>query len=187
MKFSLITRAGRTACGALLAIFLIMPAGLSQAGDERLKRDALGNPVGGAVTDDANQDIVMLRADPVTKLLKFILTGGVEPSPPATAVRPKVGDFTSPQTNAVLWTPAAGKRIVLVLVVVSVNVSNDITLTGSSDGLPIMATLFLTAKGGATPPSGGGAVIFFGNVDETIRITSSGGGSHSISLHGYEI
>ncbi|HHD92284.1 MAG TPA: hypothetical protein ENL06_01500 [Candidatus Portnoybacteria bacterium] len=38
--------------------------------DERLKIDANYWKVSGAVTDDSNLDIVMLRVDPVTKRLK---------------------------------------------------------------------------------------------------------------------
>ena len=59
--------------------------------DERLKIDANYWKVSGAVTDDSNLDIVMLRADPVTKRLK------VEQSPLVSSVdNVQVINATSP-------------------------------------------------------------------------------------------
>ncbi len=51
---------------ALMGVGIVGIVLTAYAANERLKRDSFGNPVMGAVTDDANLDIKMLRVDPVT-------------------------------------------------------------------------------------------------------------------------
>lgn len=63
MKFSNISR---SMFGALLASFFLTTSSITQAFDERLKRDAFGNAAAGGVTDDANRDLRNLLVDPVT-------------------------------------------------------------------------------------------------------------------------
>lgn len=77
MKFSNISR---SMFGALLASFFLTTSSITQAFDERLKRDAFGNAASGGVTDDVNRDLKNLLVDPVTGELltksSTTITGG---------------------------------------------------------------------------------------------------------------
>jgi len=70
--------------------------------DERLKIDANYWRVMGGVTDDSNQDIVMLRVDPVTKRLKVeqsSLVSSVDSVAVVNAVSPTIYNLTLTNAN----------------------------------------------------------------------------------------
>ena len=94
----------------------------------------------------------------------------------------KPSTYTTAQTDTLVWMPAAGKRIVLLGVLLTTDTAMNIRIkTGAVDVIP---PCFFAANGGAV--ISGQGVIWKGEVDATLTITSSAAGNHSVLLWGYE-
>ena len=109
----------------------------------------------------------------------FIVTnpkGEVEP--PVTKAR----DFTGAQTSEAIWVPASGKKIVLSSIICSTSLAGKFEI--DAGGVGIIGSLSFADNGGAT--IAGGGVIWQGDVDEAITLTTDIVGSHSLTLAGSE-
>jgi len=91
-------------------------------------------------------------------------------------------DFVTPQTDTVVWIPAAGKKIVLISILCSTKVGGYFEL--NANGVGIVGRLSFADNGGAT--IAGGGTLWAGDVDESITITTNITGDHSITLAGSE-
>lgn len=91
--------------------------------------------------------------------------------------------YSTAQTNAPLWTPAAGKRICLTAVEISAQAVMVVTLTrtGSSPFL----TIVLTTTQATFSESFASPIIFA--ADEIISLTTNASGTMTITLIGYEV
>ena len=96
----------------------------------------------------------------------------------------KTGNYSTAQTDTAIWTPATGKKIVLVGIVFSTDTAMNIMVENGSTS--IIPPMYMAANGGAVI-SGGDAPIWVGDTDAVLTITSSATGNHSVLLYGYEI
>ncbi len=93
----------------------------------------------------------------------------------------KYAEYTSQQTDAILWNPGAGLKVVVTDVIITISgTAVDVHL---EHGTTIFAKLYGDIRGGLThhyrtPPAAA--------TDENITVTSSGAGTFSVELHGYE-
>lgn len=90
--------------------------------------------------------------------------------------------FSTAQTNTVLWTPAAGKRICLTAIEASSLAALVVTLTRTGNA-PFLAVALTTAMS-AFSESFPSPVIFLPN--ERISLTTNASGTMYITLIGYE-
>lgn len=109
----------------------------------------------------------------IQELLKGVTSSGT-----------KSGNYATAQTDTAIWTPATGKKIVLVGVVFSTDTAMNIKIEKGTTS--IIPPMYMAANGGAVI-SGGDAPIWVGAKDEVLTITSSTSGNHSVLLYGYEI
>ena len=96
--------------------------------------------------------------------------------------RRRTGNYSTAQTDTVIWTPATGKTIVLMGAVFSTDTAMSVSL--SSDANYIIPPLYFSLNGGAN--ISGISPIWKGAIDSTLTITSSDNGNHSVMLWGYE-
>lgn len=91
--------------------------------------------------------------------------------------------FATAQTNAALWTPAAGKRICLTAIEASSLAALVVTLsrTGNAPFLSVVLTTTVSAFSESFPSP----VIFSAN--ERISLTTNASGTMYITLIGYEV
>jgi len=94
----------------------------------------------------------------------------------------RTGNYAAAQTDTVVWTPVAGKSIVLTGVLLSTDTAMNIEIeSGATDVIP---PCYFAANGGAVIKGHG--PIWRGAADATLTITSSAAGNHSVLLFGYE-
>lgn len=148
MKFSLITRAGRSAFGVLLSIFLCIPASFSVAAAERLATDGRGNAAAGAVTNDAAMDLKNLRVDPVTG--ELLIKGAAA-----------VGGATAAKQDTMI-----GHLVTIIAQLIAGQTSTEpvVIAVGTTPTLILSAS---AVRRGATVQNMGTAIVFLGKAAVT--------------------
>ncbi len=96
----------------------------------------------------------------------------------------KTGNYATAQTRTAVWTPASGRRIVLMGVELSSDTAMNIQL--EEGGADIVPPQYIGATGGVVIGFGN-YPVWVGGVDAVITATSSTTGNHSILLVGLEI
>ena len=94
----------------------------------------------------------------------------------------KTANYSAAQTDAIVWTPATGKKIILMGVLLSTD--TEMTIEVESSNTDIIPPCYFAATGGAVVS--GGSPLWKGAANATLTITSSEAGNHSIMLWGYE-
>lgn len=94
----------------------------------------------------------------------------------------KAANYAAAQTDAVVWTPATGKQIVLLGVLLTTDTAMTIQIESSD--VDVIPPCYFAANGGAV--ISGGGPIWEGAANATLTITSSAAGNHSVLLWGYE-
>lgn len=120
-------------------------------------------------------DIASVAAGTVT--IGAVQDAGVKYTP-----KTYTGTYTAAQTDAVIWTPGTQTSIVLLGAYLSVKAEMDIEL--ESNNVDVLPPGHFAANGGAVV-SGGGPV-WKGDSSDTLTVTSSAAGSHSVMVWGYE-
>jgi hypothetical protein len=93
-------------------------------------------------------------------------------------------NYSAAQTDKAVWTPAKGKRIVLMGVLFSTDTAMDIKLE-KGDTL-VIPSVYLAANSEAVIPAGD-FPVWVGGKGEALSVTSSKTGNHSVLLFGYEL
>lgn len=88
---------------------------------------------------------------------------------------------TVAQTQKVLWTPATGRRILFIGVLLSTNASTNIQI--EEGGRVLVPPVDLPANGGANILFPNGLML---EPDVALSYTSSANGAHSVMLYGKE-
>ncbi len=94
-------------------------------------------------------------------------------------------NYAAAQTDAVIWTPTSGKRIVLMGAFFSTDTAMNIQLESALED--IIPPTYLAANGGAVVAGGGECPLWIGAEDATLTITSSASGNHSVKVWGIEV
>lgn len=96
----------------------------------------------------------------------------------------KTGNFSVQQTDTAVWTPAAGKKIVLM----GAYFTSDaiLTLELEDSNVDVIPPTYTAVKGGASITAGP-APIWIGDDDDTLDISSDQAGDFSVLVWGYEI
>lgn len=94
----------------------------------------------------------------------------------------KTGNYAAAQTDTAVWTPASGKRIHLLGVVLSTNDANDIEVESSN--VDVVPPMYFAAHGGAV--ISGDGELWHGATDAALTISSTANVDHSIMMWGYE-
>jgi hypothetical protein len=107
----------------------------------------------------------------------------VEPTP---AVQQYPTNYGSAQTDAVLWTPASGKKIVLFGVFFSTDTAGNFFLEVGGASTKVIPAVYVPANGTIVINSGS-FPLWVGAADQTLTYTSSMSGNNSIKVWGEEI
>jgi hypothetical protein len=94
----------------------------------------------------------------------------------------KTGNYSAAQTDTAVWTPAAGKRVHLLGVVLSTNDANDIQVECAN--VDVVPPMYFAAHGGAV--ISGDGELWHGPTNGALTITSTSAVEHSIMMWGYE-
>lgn len=103
-----------------------------------------------------------------------------------TGITYKDVSFTGDQTNAAVWTPASGKRIIVVGWIVTLSASGSLILSeGNNSTSTNILRMSVTSNGGDSRMLWESAPIAFAT-DAVLKITTTGGGNAAGTIYGYE-
>lgn len=98
----------------------------------------------------------------------------------------KNANTTDANTDAVLWTPASGKKIVLQGVMFSADATDTIFVEVGGATTKIVPVTYLGANNTPTVIQNGGRPLWVGAVDETLTYTTTTSANTTIFVWGYE-
>lgn len=92
-----------------------------------------------------------------------------------------LGDYSTTQTDTVLYTPASGKSVQITGYVISSDTAMTVTIkTGTTTQLKF----YVAATGGANLASA--QPFVFGAANDAVKVTTSAAGNVAIRVFGYE-